>query len=59
MHVPTHTDLSRLSLDELKGLYLKVFNAAATARPNSATRRRAIEAREAIARELRARRPAP
>lgn len=57
MKLITRSEASKLSLEELQGLFREAFNAVATAPRGSEERRIALSSLETIERELKARGP--
>lgn len=57
MKLITRSEASKLSLEELHGLFRKAFNAVAAAPRGSEERRIALNSLETIERELKARGP--
>lgn len=57
MKLITRSEASKLSLEELQGLFRKAFNAVAAAPRGSEERRIALNSLETIERELKARGP--
>ncbi|MEM8774979.1 MAG: hypothetical protein AAGF53_08090 [Pseudomonadota bacterium] len=57
MKLITRSEASKLSLEELQGLFRKAFNDVATAPRGSEERRIALNSLETVERELKARGP--